>query len=146
MVAVIVAFAVGIGAGILVAPHLSSQSQSGSSAGQTLGRHFNSSAYISSSFYLISGNAIKSPAYNRVTGDLNLTSVQLANGATEYMMNFGSGVTYNVTIDKGDNLYYIDTSFGDDNPSYDAALGDDGYAVINSTGYLITYKYPLPNT
>lgn len=157
VIAVIVAFVVGLGVGIFVAPSFFFAMHPGqfpnagavgnlnsSSSNQVKGTSFSSFQYASSS-YLIYGNATLSASGKVATGDFNLTTIPLQNGSTEYSLKFTeTGAIYNVTIGRGDKLYYIDTNLADDMSGVDTSRGDDGYAVVNSTGYLVAYKYPLP--
>jgi hypothetical protein len=97
--------------------------------------------------YLISGNATLSEAGKLATGDVNITGRQLANGSIMYSMSFSKfSKVYNVTISPSEKLYYIDTNLADDSSGADFSLSEDGYAVVNSTGYIINYEYPLPFT
>ena len=157
IIAVIVAFVVGLVVGIFVGPsvffgmHRGQFTGPGGSASRvnsasTIGTLFANSQFASSS-YLISGNSTPSASGKVATSDFNLTTTPLANGSIEYSIKFDeTGTTYNVTISHGDKLYYIDTSLGDDAPGSDISLGDDGYAVVNSTGYIVAYRYSLPNS
>ncbi len=152
VIAVIVAFAVGLGVGIFAAPHLlfgmhrGQFPAGGLSAAQVIGTPFSSFQFASAS-YLISGNATLSASGKVATDDFNTTATQLANGSTEYSLRFDeTGAVYNITVGRGGKLYYIDTNLADDMPGADTSLGDDGYAVVNSTGYIVAFKYPLPNT
>ncbi len=157
VVAVVVAFVVGLGLGIFVAPRLffamhngqlpsPGGSLGGVGSANVIGSEFSSFIYASST-YLISGNATLSPSGKIATGDFNLTTIPLQNGSTKYSIKFGvSGAIYNVTIGHGDKLYYIDTNLADDMAGSDISLGDDGYAVVNSTGYIVAYRYPLPSS
>lgn len=157
VVAVIVAFVVGLGAGIFVGPRVffamhpsqlpgqGGNLNSGNST-QTVGTLFSSFQYAPYS-YLISGNATLSASGKIATGDFNLTTIVLQNASTKYSMKFDEiGTVYNVTVGHGSKLYYIDTNLADDMHGADASFGDDGYAVVNSTGYVVAYKYPLPST
>ena len=151
----VVAFLVGLGAGILVAPYFffamhpfpsGGGNFSRVSSGQLIGTQFSSSRYAASS-YLISGNATLSSSGQIATGDFNLTEKPIANGSVEYSIKFDeSGTVYNVTVGSGDRLYYIDSNLADDMKGADLSLGDDGYAVVNATGYVVAFKYPLPNS
>jgi hypothetical protein len=154
-VAFIAVFLFGLGSGYLLwhrslpaggfrGPPGSSVAVSGSS--NAIGTLFSSYSLAQYS-YLISGNATLSPSGKVATEDFNLTSTALANGSVSYSMKFAeTGVTYSVTVGNGDKLYWIDTNLADDSPKADVFTGDDGYAVVNSTGYIIALKYPLPYT
>lgn len=154
--AVIAALVIGFGAGVFAAPQLfpamhrgqspMEESPGRSGSANMTGTPFSSFQYASSA-YLISGNATMSASGKVATEDFNLTTTPLENGSIEYSIKFdGRGGRYNITISHDDKLYYIDTNLADDMPGADASIGDEGYAVVNSTGYVIVYKYPLPNT
>jgi len=153
VVAVIVAFVVGLGLGVFVAPRFffamhggQFPAGGGSSTTHVVGTQFSSFQYASSS-YLMSGNATLSASGKIATGDFNTTTTSFPNGSTKYSLKFDEiGTVYNVTIGRGDKLYYIDTNLADDMKGADASFGDDGYAVVNSTGYIVAYKYPLTST
>ena len=154
-IAIVVSFVIGVGVGILVAPsilfsmHHGQFPPGGNFGGSTVnavGTPFSSFQYASSA-YLISGNATLSASGKIATGDFNLAAAQLDNGSTEYSIKFDEiGTVYNVTIAHGDKLYFVDTNLADDTPGSDMSLGDDGYAVVNSTGCIVAFKYPLPST
>jgi hypothetical protein len=161
-IGIIVAFVIGLGVGLLIGPQLFFAMHPAplSGPGGSLGPGSNiattttgsggtpfSSFQFESSSYLISGNATLSPAGKAATSDFNLTSTPLANGSTEYSLKFKElSTVYNVTVGAGSKLYFIDVNLPDDSASSDTSLGDDGYAVVNATGYVISYKYPLPRT
>ena len=149
---VVVAIVIVLGVGMFVAPHalsgthVGSTTAGGAGPSQASGTLFSSFRFAQSS-YLISENATLSASGKVATGDFNMTTAQLANGSTEYSLKFGeTGAVYNATVGRGEKLYYIDTNLGDDASSSDVYLGDDGYAVVNATGYIVTLRYPLPNT
>ncbi|MGD0510493.1 MAG: hypothetical protein ABSA33_01505 [Candidatus Micrarchaeaceae archaeon] len=159
-ISIIVAFVVGFGAGVLVTSRIffvmqfgkppsglpSGGSTSGPSPVNVIGSPFSSFKYAQYA-YLISANATLSSSGKVATEDFNLTSMQLSNGSTKYSMKFDEvGTVYNVTMGRGSKLYYIDTNLADDMPGSDASFGDDGYVVVNSTGYIVAYQYPLPRT
>lgn len=101
---------------------------------------FNSTQYYAHS-YLISGSAdlSASPA----TSDFTLASRNDTNGSTTYTIAFnGAGSQYNVTVGRGDSLYYIDTITTDDSGS-EHYTGDDGYAVVSPAGYVVSLDYPI---
>lgn len=153
VIAIIVAFVVGLVVGTFVVPrflfHRGSFPAGGSFGGSSanvVGTMFAGFRFESTS-YLIPESANLSASGKIAENDFNLTTTPLANGSTEYSLKFGEiGTTYNVTIGRTDKLYFIDSNLADDMPGADASLGDDGYAVVNSTGYIVQYRYPLPNS
>ncbi len=109
---------------------------------QSMAELFNNSQYFPYA-YLISGNAALSSAGIAATSDFNISTTGLQNGSTMYVLRFkGSGAVYNITMAHGDKLYYIDRNLGDDSAT-DITTGDDGYAVVNATGYIVALQYPL---
>lgn len=146
---IVIAFLAGLGSGYLLWHRsfpMGGFKRTQVNASKMVGTQFSSFPFASSS-YLISGNATLSASGKIATEDFNTTTKQLANGSTLYSLKFDElGTVYNVTIAKGDKLYYIDTNLADDAPGSDMSIGDDGYAVVNSTGYITIFKYPLPNT
>ncbi len=101
---------------------------------------FNTTQYYPYS-YLISGgaNLSASPA----TSDFTLSSANGTGGNVTYTISFkGTSSAYNITMGKGDSLYYIDMAPADDGPA-DHSTGDDGYAVVDPTGHMISLKYPI---
>lgn len=116
------------------------------SSGGQQAQLFSSSQYYQNS-HLISGNATLSASGQAATSDFNITSTALSNASVEYTLVFvGTHATYNVTLAPGDSLYYIDSTLGDDSPSADSFHLDDGYVVVNSSGYIVSQVYPLPSS
>jgi hypothetical protein len=104
---------------------------------------FNDSQYAQYA-YLISGNATLSAAGIAATADFNITHSKLQDGAAEYFLKArATGIVYNATVGPGSRLYFIDTNTADDYPTSDASTVDDGYAVVNASGYIVTEVYPL---
>lgn len=125
----------------------SSAKSGGSPSGQVTSNStatlFSSSRYAPVS-YLLSGNTTGLSGQT-ATSDFNL-SVTQQSAAALYTLTFkDTGAVYNVTVPSGDKLYYIDQNVADDSPSSDHYASDDGYAVVNANGYIVTLLYPLPN-
>ncbi|MDE1804837.1 MAG: hypothetical protein KGH59_03580 [Candidatus Micrarchaeota archaeon] len=85
-------------------------------------------------------------------GKVATSDVVISNSSTPgqlmlvYMNFTGSGTSYSSLVGPGDTLYFIDQNLGDDSPSHDANSGEDGYALVDSQGYVISVNYPLPGT
>ncbi len=78
--------------------------------------------------------------------NFNQYNKTLQNGSAQVQLAFNSGATYNITAGPGDKLYFIDGSLGDDSPGGDNGYtGEDGYALVDPSGYVITIVYPLAN-
>lgn len=115
----------------------------GAQAKTNSGLLFNGSQYAQYA-YLISGNAALSAAGIAATADFNITHSQLQNGSAEYFLKSrATGIVYNATVGPGSGLYFIDTNTADDYPTSDASTVDDGYAVVNASGYIVKEVYPL---
>ncbi|HVA82966.1 MAG TPA: hypothetical protein VNF06_02275 [Candidatus Aquilonibacter sp.] len=81
------------------------------------------------------------------TSDVIISNSSMPNQSTLVYMNFtGSNASYSVLVGPGDTLYFIDQNLGDDSPVHDANSGEDGYALVDSQGYLISVNYPLLGT
>jgi len=81
------------------------------------------------------------------TSDLVISNSSTPGQLTLVYMNFtGSNTSYSTLVGPGDTLYFIDQNLGDDNPAHDANSGEDGYALVDSQGYVISINYPLPGT
>lgn len=139
-------FPLGNGGGPNTTKNASNGGNNSSNSGQNSSNKtlFSSSQYYPFS-YLISDNASLSSQGQVATADFNLTHVELQNGSIEYKLAFrDTGLTYNVTLQKGDKLYFIDTNVVDDSPGADHSTLDDGYAVVDVNGYVVMLNYPLP--
>ncbi|MCL5430541.1 MAG: hypothetical protein M1504_03635 [Candidatus Marsarchaeota archaeon] len=103
----------------------------------TSGILFASTPYYQYS-YLISSAPLSSSARTAL-GAYNVSITSLANGSTEVDLIY-PGNTGNMTfmVPTGYKLYYIEKSGSDDtSPGYDYYPTDDGYALVNSTGYVV---------
>ncbi len=153
IVVAVVALVIGIVVGVVVAPFIlfrghtmSPGFQSPGSIANTKGALLSGTQYYSYA-YQISGNATLSSSGKIATSDFNITEKTLQNGSTTYSIAFSElGTVYNVTISPTEKLYFIDTNLQDDVHGSDLSLGDDGFAVVNATGYVVEVEYPLPNT
>lgn len=105
----------------------------------------NSSAILfATSQYAQISYLLYSPRTNRTSYEaagFNVSIRKLANGSIAAIISMLSDPASNSTFTflGTDSLYFIDSSLGDDSPpSGDYNLGDDGTALVNSTGYLTT--------
>lgn len=97
---------------------------------------FNSTLYAQYS-YLISDPVLSQQAQSALAG-FKLVRTQLQNGSIE--MNISkSGVLQpsSVILAPGYKMYIIETTFGDDGYGFDSSLADDGFVIVNSTGYIV---------
>lgn len=115
-----------------VQPHASSpQSQSGSNA-----ILFNSTPYAQYA-YLISSPTLSQQAQSALAG-FKLVRTTLQNGSVEMNISLsGSGQGNSVTLAPGYKMYLVEATFGDDGYGFDSSLGDDGFVIVNTTGYVV---------
>ncbi len=86
--------------------------------------------------YLISTPNLSSGAKAALSG-FKLSNSQNANGTSTYTITLASsGASQVVTLGNGYSLYVIETSYGDDGIGGDYSLADDGFVVVNQSGYL----------
>lgn len=87
--------------------------------------------------YLISSDPLSADAQAAISG-FHLSKSTLANGdVTISLTPTGYPSDYHAqtyTLHPGDKLYFIETSFGDDNPQIDTNLQDDTAVVVNASG------------
>jgi hypothetical protein len=69
----------------------------------------------------------------------NMTVGQAAaNGSVSIGLSVvGAGRSGTLELTPGEKLYVIETSFGDDGPTYDGSLADDGFVLVDQNGYVI---------
>jgi hypothetical protein len=98
--------------------------------------------------YMIFPNRSTSPQATVASSDYVMSVSQNGNGTSTLSLNFtDSGVVYNVTVKNDQKVYFIDANLGDDNIGGDHYYtGDDGYAVVDSNGYIVSVDYPLPKS
>jgi hypothetical protein len=48
-----------------------------------------------------------------------------------------SGRSASANLQSGEKLYIVETSFGDDAPGYEGSPADDGFVVIDASGYVL---------
>lgn len=96
---------------------------------------FNDTPYSQYS-YLISSPSLSQQAQSALAG-FKLVRTQLQNGSVEMNISLAaSGQGNRVVLAPGYKMYIIEATFGDDGYGFDSSLGDDGFVVVNSTGYL----------
>ncbi|MDE1860055.1 MAG: hypothetical protein KGH67_06045 [Candidatus Micrarchaeota archaeon] len=101
---------------------------------------FNQSQYFQSAYLVDSNSGDAQVALQNV----NITTKTLSNGSVEYSFVFlETNAIYNITIANGEKLYFIDTNLADDG-TRDTSVGDEGYAIVSASGYIISVQYPLP--
>jgi hypothetical protein len=114
----------------------SSASSTIAQQGGSTGTLFSSEPYYGYSYLISPGNLSRqsklaldgySMAVNpNVNGSQNVTLSVL-----------GTSISGTLTMSQGEKLYIVETSFGDDAPSYDSSLGDDGFVLVDANGYVV---------
>lgn len=91
--------------------------------------------------YLISSDQLSADAQAALSG-FHLAKSTLANGdVTITLTPTGYPTDYHTqtyTLHTGDKLYFIETSFGDENPQIDSNLMDDTAIVVNASGCVMS--------
>lgn len=151
----VIVFLVGIDVGLIAAPfilfggngHFPAGGSTETSSSPT-GNAFSTSQYSVYSYLISNGGlANLSASGSAALGDVNITTDQLQNGSTQYIMKFkGASTPYDVTINQTEKLYFLDSSLGDDHGDTDSSYGDDGYLVVNLAGNIVSMRYPLPGS
>ncbi|MDE1850597.1 MAG: hypothetical protein KGH54_02265 [Candidatus Micrarchaeota archaeon] len=107
---------------------------------------FSSTQYAAFSYQIFPAVGL-SQSGKIATSDVMVSSSSMPNQSTLVYMNFtGSNTSYSALVGAGDTLYFIDQNLGDDSQVHDANSGEDGYALVDSQGYVISINYPLSAT
>ncbi|MDE2037738.1 MAG: hypothetical protein KGI69_00740 [Patescibacteria group bacterium] len=116
-------------------PVSSATSASASSANRQL---FSSSPYYDRSYLIYPGTP--SAAAQRALDGFVMTTHDAGNGTTAVTLTSKAGdypaQTY--SIGPGSELFFVETSMGDDQPSQDYAYGDDFGVVVDQNGYIVS--------
>lgn len=97
---------------------------------------FNSTPYVQYS-YLISDPSLSQQAQSALAG-FKLVRTPLQNGSVEINISLSANNQANsVILAPGYKMYVVETTFGDDGYGFDSSLGDDGFIIVNSTGYIV---------
>ncbi len=95
---------------------------------------FSSEPYYGYSYLIYPGN-ISSQSRSALDG-YNMALSQGPNGAENITLSTqGRGGT--VTLQAGERLYIVETSFGDDASGYEGSVGDDGFVMVDQNGYVV---------
>ena len=101
------------------------------------GTAFNSTSYFANSYLIYPGNL--SSAAKKALGAYTFHVSAAANGSTILTLVYPHSVNNKTfSIPSGYRFYYIENSLGDDSAQEDLYPTDDGYAIVNASGYLIT--------
>ena len=96
---------------------------------------FKNSPYFYYSYLVWGNNTQKSSV---AMAGFSLYNKTLKNGTIELTLSAKNyGISKQINVSRSDSLYIIDTSLGEDFGSSDTSLADDGFVVVNSTGYVI---------
>ncbi len=89
--------------------------------------------------YLISGDTIAPDAQTALSG-FTLSKQAASNGATQYTLTASKAGYHNQTyaLQPGQQLYFIETSLGDDRDGQDTALSDDTAIVTDANGVIVS--------
>ncbi len=114
-------------------------SNSGNSSGSTAKAGalelFKNSPYFYYSYLVWTNNT---PESSVAMAGFLLYNKTLKNGSVELTLSAKNyGVSKQINLSRTDSLYIIDTSLGEDFGSSDTSLADDGFVVVNSTGYVV---------
>ena len=107
---------------------------------------FSNSSYYQYACQIYPAVALSSTCQT-VTSDFTTSTSQGANVTAVSIVFTETRTTYSASVAAGSKLYWID-----ENPSDDAGIsgdhypGDDGYTVVNSTGYMTSVAFPIPGT
>lgn len=101
--------------------------------GNASGTLFSSEPYYRAS-YLIAPGSVSQQSQSALDG-YKMTVNQTAIGENVTISYSGRGVT--TSLAAGDKLYIVETSFGDDAPGYEGSTADDGFVLVNASGYVV---------
>lgn len=86
--------------------------------------------------YLIYPGPISQQAHAALAG-FNITTTMLQNSSTEIKLSLiGTDQYQSLILKPSYKLYIIETTFGDDGYHFDSSLGDDGFVIVDSGGYI----------
>ena len=109
---------------------------SGQAAPSSSGTPFSSTPYAPYSYVVYPG-PVSQQAQAALDG-FNLTATTLQNSSVRIAIALlGSGQSQSLTIQPGYKLYVIEATFGDDGYHFDSSLGDDGFVIVDSKGYVV---------
>jgi hypothetical protein len=87
--------------------------------------------------YLIYPGTPSSQAQAALSG-FTVSTTQLKDGSAMItLVIVSTGGNQTVTLKPGFKLYFVETSFGDDSFGGESSLGDDGYVIVDSNGYVV---------
>lgn len=88
--------------------------------------------------FLISGDTI-SPDTQAALAGFTLDKTALPDGSTQIVLSTSHRgyVNQTYTLKQGQQLYFIETSMGDDNDGFEGSLSDDTALVVDSQGYIV---------
>lgn len=99
---------------------------------------FSDTPYASNT-YLISSDQLSQDAQTALSG-FQLAKSQDSNGNTVITLTAMKAgyVNQSYTLKSGQSLYFIEVSFGDDNPQQDYSYADDHAVIVDSNGCIVT--------
>lgn len=108
---------------------------------------FNNSQYVSYAYMLYPKKEVYTISTNAkiATSDFNYSFQDLTNGSVNLTLKFvDTHAVYSIILNRNYKFYYLDKNLADDNPTSDTSNNDDGYLIVNTTGYITFIRYPIP--
>ncbi|MDE1975288.1 MAG: hypothetical protein KGI49_02140 [Patescibacteria group bacterium] len=104
---------------------------------KSTGQLFTDSQYASRSFLIFPGSP--SAAAERALAGFDMQTKDLGGGVTQVSLvaKAGDYATQVYDVGPGQELFFVETSMGDDNQSQDYAYGDDLGVVVDQNGYIL---------
>ncbi len=97
---------------------------------------FSSTPYYPYAYQIFPGN-MSQQARAAMSG-FALRAAALPNGSTNVTISLMStSQNQSIVLGQGYSLYIIETTFGDDGYNAEYSLGDDGFIVVNQSGYVV---------
>ncbi len=97
---------------------------------------FSSTPYYQYAYQIFPGN-MSQMARSAMAG-FSMNTTVLANGITNVSISLtGAHQSQTVSVPPGFRLYVIETTFGDDGYNFEGSLGDDGFVLVNLSGYVV---------
>lgn len=97
---------------------------------------FSRTAYAPYAFQVFPGSM--SQQASAAMSGFSMNTTALANGTTSISVSLKStSQSQTIMLGPGYKLYVIETTFGDDGYGSDYSLGDDGFVLVNQTGYVV---------
>ena len=86
--------------------------------------------------YKIFPGPLSSQAQSALAG-FSMQNRTFSNGTAIINLSANGQTAASFTVTANDSVYFVETSFGDDQGHYDGSLGDDFVLLVNQTGYIV---------